>query len=90
MRGRGFVIGTVLERAAPWRAKSPARLVLRLGVLVMLGLAAYVVASEGLRGLLALLPILGAHVLVLLVVYPLWLRYRRRRRATAGNAEGSQ
>jgi len=56
----------------------------------MLGLAAYVVASEGLRGLLALLPIMGAHVLVLLVLYPLWLRYRRRRRVTAGNAEGSQ
>jgi hypothetical protein len=80
------VLGTVLERTLPWRAKSPPRVVLRVAVPVMLGLAAYVIASEGLRGLLALLPILGAHVLVLLVLYPLWLRYRRRRGVTTGEA----
>ncbi len=84
------MLGTVFERTLPWRAKTSARMILRVAVPVMLGLAAYIVASDGLRGLLALLPILGAHVLVLLVLYPLWLRYRRRRRATAGNAEGSQ
>ena len=84
------MLGTVLERAAPWRAKTPVRMVLRVAVPVMLGLAAYVVASEGPQGLLALLPILGAHVLVLLVLYPLWLRYRRRRGVTTGDAEGSQ
>jgi len=65
-------------------------MVLRVAVPVMLGLAAYVVVSEGPQGLLALLPILAAHVLVLLVLYPLWLRYRRRRGVTAGDAEGSQ
>jgi Na+/H+-dicarboxylate symporter len=77
----------VLDRAVPWRAKSPVRLVLRLAVLVMVGLAAYVVASEGLQGLRALLPILGAHVLVLLVLYPLWLRYRRKRRDRGGGSQ---
>ena len=81
------MLGTVLERVAPWRAKTPVRMVLRVAVPVMLGLAAYVVASEGLQGLLALLPILGAHVLVLLVVYPLWLRYRRRRRDRGGGSQ---
>ena len=84
------MLGTVLERVAPWRAKTPAWMVLRVAVPVMLGLAAYVVASEGLQGLLALLPILGAHVLALVVIYPLWLRYRRRRGVTTGDAEGSQ
>ena len=84
------MLGTVLERTLPWRAKTPVRMVLRVAVPVMLGLAAYVVASEGLHGLLALLPILAAHVLVLVVIYPLWMRYRRRRGVTAGDAEGSQ
>src|SRR4030067_834340 len=49
-----------LERVAPWRAKTPVRMVLRVAVPVMLGLAAYVVVSEGPQGLLARLPILGA------------------------------
>jgi len=80
------VLGTVIERALPWRAKTPVRMVLRVAVPVMLGLAAYVVASEGLQGFLALLPILAAHVFVLAVVYPLWLRYRRRRGVSAGEA----
>lgn len=65
-------------------------MVLRVAVPVMVGFAAYVVASEGIEGLLTILPILAAHVVVLGVAYPLWLRYRRRRRATAGSAEGSQ
>ena len=81
-----MVLGTVLERTLPWRAKSPARIALRVAVPVMLGLAAYVVASEGLQGLLALLPILAAHVFVLAVAYPLWRRYRQRRDVSAGEA----
>ena len=84
------MLGTVLERVAPWRAKTPVRMVLRVAVPVMLGLAAYVVVSEGLQGLLALLPILAAHVLALVVIYPLWLRYRRRRGVATRDAEGSQ
>ena len=84
------MLGTVLGRTLPWRVKTPVRMVLRVAVPVMLGLAAYVVVSEGQQGLLALLPILAAHVLAVVVIYPLWMRYRRRRGVTAGDAGGSQ
>lgn len=77
------MLGTVLERTLPWRAKSPLRMFLRVAVPVMLAAAAFIVASEGLKGLVAILPILAAHVLVLMVLYPLWRLYWRRRRAAA-------
>lgn len=46
--------------------------------LVMIGLATYIVATDGMQGLVALLPILAAHVAGFLVIFPLWVRYRRR------------
>ncbi len=46
---------------------------------LMVGFAVYTVANGGLQGLVALLPILAAHVVGFLVIYPLWIRYRRRR-----------
>ncbi len=67
------------------------RLVMRIVMpSLMLGFAVYTVANGGLQGLVALLPILAAHVVGLLVIYPLWIRYRRRRVATtAGMSDGN-
>ncbi len=67
--------------------KSAGRIVLRLVMRIvmpslMVGFAAYTVANGGLQGLVALLPILAAHVVGFLVIFPLWIRYRRRRVAT--------
>ncbi len=67
--------------------KSAGRIVLRLVMRIvmpslMVGFAAYTVANGGLQGLAALLPILAAHVVGFLVIYPLWIRYRQRRVAT--------
>ncbi len=64
--------------------KSAGRTVLRLVMRIvmpslMVGFGAYTVANGGLQGLVALLPILAAHIVGFLVIYPLWLRYRRRR-----------
>lgn len=68
----------------PKRRKSLPRRALKIVIpLVMLGIGAYTVSSAGLQGLVALLPILAAHVVGFSVIYPLWLRYRRRRAATA-------
>ncbi len=63
--------------------KSAGRIALRLVMrivmpLSMLGFGAYTVANGGLQGLMALLPILAAHVVGFLVIYPLWIRYRQR------------
>lgn len=75
--------------------KSAGRTVLRLVMRIvmpalMVGFGAYTVANGGLQGLVALLPILAAHVVGFLVIYPLWLRYRRRRVATtAGVSDGN-
>ncbi len=68
--------------------KSAGRTVLRLVMRIvmpslMVGFATYTVANGGLQGLVALLPILAAHVVGFLVIYPLWLRYRRRRATTS-------
>ncbi len=68
--------------------KGAGRIVLRLVMrivmpLLMLGFGTYTVANGGLHGLVALLPILAAHVVGFLVIFPLWVRYRRRRVATA-------
>ncbi len=70
--------------------KSAGRIVLRLVMRVvmpslMVGFAAYTVANGGLQGLVALLPILAAHVVGFLVIYPLWIRYRQRRAATTAD-----
>ncbi len=55
------------------------RLVMRIVMpLSMLGIGAYTVVNGGLQGLVALLPILVAHVVGFLVIYPLWIRYRQR------------
>ncbi len=62
------------------------RLVMRIVMpSLMVAFAAYTVANGGLQGLVALLPILAAHVVGFLVIYPLWLRYRRRRVATTAD-----
>lgn len=60
------------------------RLVLRIVMRVvmpslMIGFGAYIVASRGVEGLVALLPILAAHVVGFLVIYPIYLRFRRGR-----------
>ncbi len=70
--------------------RSTGRTVLRLVMRIvmpslMVAFAAYTVANGGLQGLVALLPILAAHVVGFLVIYPLWLRYRRRRVATTAD-----
>ncbi len=46
---------------------------------LMLGFGTYTVATDGLQGLVPLLPILVAHVVGFLVIYPLWILHRRRR-----------
>ncbi len=71
------------ETARPARRKGLPRRALKIILpLVMLGVGAYTVWSAGLQGLVALLPILAAHVVGFPVIYPLWVRYRRRRGAT--------
>ncbi len=67
--------------------KSAGRTVLRLVMRIvmpslMVGFAAYTVANGGLQGLVALLPILAAHIVGFLVIFPLWVRYRQRRTTT--------
>ena len=52
---------------------------------LMLGIGVYTVANGGLQGLVALIPILAVHVVGFLVIYPLWLRYWRRRSAGAAD-----
>lgn len=66
------------------RRKGAGKIVLRLVMRIvmpslMLGFAAFTVANGGLQGLLSLLPILAAHVVGFLAIYPLWIRYRQRR-----------
>ena len=46
---------------------------------LMLGFGTYTVVNGGLQGLVVLLPILVAHVVGFLIIYPLWIRYRRKR-----------
>jgi hypothetical protein len=59
--------------------------------LLMLGFGAYTVAIGGLQGLTALLPILAAHVVGFLIIYPLWIRYRRRHfTMTADASDGNR
>jgi uncharacterized membrane protein len=54
---------------------------------LMLGFGTYTVVTGGLEGLVALLPILVAHVVGFIVIYPAWVLYRRRRAATAQAAD---
>jgi uncharacterized membrane protein len=70
------------EAQASPAGKRVLRLVMRVVMpTLMLGFGTYTVVSGGLQGLLALLPILAAHVVGFLVIYPLWIRYRKRRAA---------
>jgi hypothetical protein len=55
--------------------------------LLMLGLGVYTVANFGLQGLVSLLPILAAHVVGFLVIFPLWMRYRQRRAAVPASED---
>ncbi len=72
----------VAETARPKRRKSLPRRALRVVLpLAMVGFGVYTVWSAGLQGLVALSPILAAHVVGFAVIYPLWVRYRRRRGA---------
>jgi hypothetical protein len=48
----------------------------------MVSLGVVTVALGGWKAAIALIPILAIHVAVALVVIPLWIRYRRRRKAT--------
>lgn len=66
------------------------RIVMRVVMpLLMIGFATYTVANGGVQGLIALLPILGAHVVGFLVIFPLWVRFRRRRATTSEPASDS-
>jgi uncharacterized membrane protein YoaK (UPF0700 family) len=71
---------------APTTTTGPLRRLVRnlmrfVFVPLMVAVAIYIVATEGVDGVITLLPILGAHVGVALAII-LWIRYRRRRRAT--------
>jgi hypothetical protein len=58
------------------------RLVMRIVMpSLMVGFGVFTVANHGVQGLLALLPILGAHVVGFVVVFPLWIRFQRRRQS---------
>jgi membrane protein YdbS with pleckstrin-like domain len=63
MRGRKLILRIVMRVVMPS---------------LMIGFGAYIVASRGVEGLVALLPILAAHVVGFLVIYPAYLRFRRR------------
>jgi len=76
-----------LPRQNAPRGRVVLRFVMRFVMVpLMLGFGAYIVVTGGVQGLVALLPILGAHVLGFLVIFPLWVRYRRRRVATSAAA----
>jgi ABC-type tungstate transport system substrate-binding protein len=49
---------------------------------LMIGFGVYIVASRGIEGLVALLPILAAHVVGFLVIYPIYVRFRRRQKTS--------
>ena len=56
--------------------------VLRIVIpVVMVSLGVLTVALGGWKAAIALIPILAIHVVVALVVIPLWARYRRSRKA---------
>ena len=81
-------MNVVEGRRADVRSPRAGRTVLRLVMRVvmpslMVGFAVYTVANGGLQGLVPLLPILAAHVVGFLVIFPLWVRFRRRRVTTA-------
>ncbi len=73
------------------RRRIPIRLILRIVVpVVMVGFGVFSVTVGGWKAVIALVPILAVHVAVALVAYPLWVRYRRRRRLAGGNGEDSR
>ncbi len=66
----------------PRSGKRVVRFVMRFVIVpLMLGFGTYTVGTDGLQGLVALLPILVVHAVGFLVIYPLWTLYRRRRDA---------
>ncbi len=70
------------------RRRIPIRRVLRIAIpLVMVGFGVFTVTVGGWKAVIALAPILAVHVAVALVAYPLWVRYRRRRRLAGGIGE---
>ncbi len=78
------VDGRRADVRSPVTGRTVLRLVMRFVMpSLMVGFAVYTVANGGLQGLVALLPILAAHVVGFLIIYPLWIRYRRRRTAAA-------
>ena len=69
----------------PPNRKRAVRFVMRVVMpLIMLGFGTYTVATGGLQGLVLLLPILAAHIVGFIVIYPLWVLYRRRRASRTG------
>jgi hypothetical protein len=72
------------ESGQPLNGKRAVRFVMRfIMVPLMLAFGTYTVVTGGLDGLVSLLPILVAHVVGFMVIYPLWVLYRRRRVAAA-------
>jgi uncharacterized membrane protein len=83
MSGQPLHSGELLR---PRTSKIVLRVVMRFVMpVLMLGFGAYTVMNGGLQGLVALLPILAAHVVGFAIVFPLWIRYQRRRVATTAN-----
>ena len=73
------------DTRSPRSRKRAVRFVMRFVMpLVMLGFGTYTVVNGGLQGLVVLLPILAAHLVGFMVIYPVWVLYRRRRRARTG------
>jgi hypothetical protein len=72
------------ELGQPLNGKRAVCFVMRfIMVPLMLAFGTYTVVTGGLDGLVSLLPILVAHVVGFMVIYPLWVLYRRRRVAAA-------
>ncbi|MEE8347228.1 MAG: hypothetical protein V3S20_07775 [Dehalococcoidia bacterium] len=73
------------------RKRIPIRLVLRIAIpVIMVGFGVFTVTVGGWKAVIALTPILAVHVAIALVAYPLWVRYRRRRRLAKGDGEDSR
>lgn len=90
--GRGAGVSAVRAGGQQTPRRSARRIALRLVMrivmpLLMLGLGVYTVANFGLQGLVSLLPILAAHVVGFLVIFPLWMRYRQRRAAVPASED---
>ena len=66
------------------------RLVMRIVMpSLMVGFGVFTVANHGIEGLFALVPVLGAHVVGFVVVFPLWTRFQRRRQSRLAEQVGN-